>query len=147
MAWARSPETWLLILSQMLNSFITGVKCHQGIRTLGKSEITNGFLWGLKEHTEHQFQWKNCCPGGCDCVMYVERILKFCGNPREKFWFMWLDRCSTDTPPFHVPCSLLLSYCSSYAWNHTGPAGASELWDLKRDEGKRPPLPWWVCKC
>lgn len=142
MVWAKSPE----ILRQMLNSFVMGVKGHQSIRTFGyktrkSTEITNGFQWELQEHAEEQFKWKKCCPGDCDCVTCVDTVLKFCGNPREKFWFMWLNRCSTDTPLFDYPVPYFPA---------TAPTGLeitlhlvipSELLDMKRDEEKRTEFP------
>lgn len=116
--WAGSPETWLLTSSQVLNSFVNSVKCHQGIRSFdykkGKSRvITNWFQWRQEEHTEQEFKWKNCCPGGSDCVVYVHRVPKFCGNAREKTWLMGLHGCPIDGPLFDALCSLLLRYCSS----------------------------------
>lgn len=114
MVWAGGPEIWLVILSQMWSSFITDVKCHKGISTfdhkIGKSiEIINGSLCGPQEQTEHKFKWKNGYPGACDCVLCIHKILKVCGNPREKFQSMWLVEASPGDACCQSPTSEELS--------------------------------------
>lgn len=60
-----------------------------------------------------KFKWENCCPGGSDCVVHIDRVPKFRGNAREKLWFMGLDGCPTDGSLFEALCSLFHKYCSS----------------------------------